>query len=133
MFQVVLPPSPRSVGVARWLIAEWCAPWVASAEILEDTVEAALLLASEVVTNAVVHGDGMVQLAVSRVNGASLRVEVSDDGGGMPLVGAQRADAESGRGMAMVELMSTRWGTDLAVGPLGKTVWFELSNDSVQA
>ena len=98
MFQVVLPPDPRSVGIARWLITEWCAPWVAAAHLTEDTVEAALLLASEVVTNAVIHGDGMVQVSLRRVNGASLRVEVSDDGGGMPLIGAQRADAESGRG-----------------------------------
>ena len=127
MFRVVLPPNPRSVGIARWLITEWCAPWVAADEIQEDTVEAALLLASEVVTNAVIHGDGMVLVALNRVNGASLRVEVSDNGGGMPLIGSQRADAESGRGMAMVELLSSRWGTDLAVGPLGKTVWFELS------
>lgn len=127
MFRVVLPPNPRSVGIARWLITEWCAPWVAADEIQEDTVEAALLLASEVVTNAVIHGDGMVLVALNRVNGASLRVEVSDNGGGMPLIGSQRADAESGRGMAMVEMLSSRWGTDLAVGPLGKTVWFELS------
>ena len=127
MFRVVLPPNPRSVGIARWLITEWCAPWVAATEIQEDTVEAALLLASEVITNAVIHGDGMVLVALNRVNGASLRIEVSDDGGGMPLIGSQRADAESGRGMAMVEMLSSRWGTDLAVGPLGKTVWFELS------
>jgi serine/threonine-protein kinase RsbW len=127
LFRVVLPPNPRSVGIARWLITEWCAPWVAADEIQEDTVEAALLLASEVVTNAVIHGDGMVLVALDRVNGASLRVEVSDNGGGMPLIGSQRADAESGRGMAMVEMLSSRWGTDLAVGPLGKTVWFELS------
>ncbi|MBB2901224.1 two-component sensor histidine kinase [Kineococcus radiotolerans] len=127
MFRVVLPPNPRSVGVARWLITEWCAPWVAAAQLDEDVVESALLLASEVITNAVVHGDGMVQVDVGRVEGPSLRVEVSDDGGGMPLIGAQRTDAESGRGMAMVELLSSRWGTDLAVGPLGKTVWFEVS------
>jgi serine/threonine-protein kinase RsbW len=127
VFRVVLPPSPRSVGVARWLITEWCAPWVAAAQLDEDVVESALLLASEVITNAVVHGDGMVQVDVGRVDGPALRVEVSDDGGGMPLIGAQRADAESGRGMAMVELLSRRWGTDLAVGPLGKTVWFEVA------
>ena len=131
MFHVVLPPNPRSVSVARWLITEWCAPWVAAEDLNEDTVEAALLLASEVVTNAVIHGDGMVQVALRRVNGAALRVEVSDNGGGMPLIGAQRADAESGRGMAMVEMLSRRWGTDLAVGPLGKMVWFEVTNDSV--
>ena len=127
MFRVVLPPNPRSVGVARWLITEWCAPWVAAAQLDEDVVESALLLASEVITNAVVHGDGMVQVDVGRVEGPSLRVEVSDDGGGMPLIGAQRTDAESGRGMAMVELLSSRWGTDLAVGPLGKMVWFEVA------
>ncbi|WP_432545731.1 ATP-binding protein [Kineococcus sp. SYSU DK004] len=126
MFQVVLPPSPRSVGVARWLITEWCAPWVKASEVEDDTVEAALLLASEVITNAVVHGEGMVHVALRRVDTTALRVEVSDEGGGLPLIGAQRDDAESGRGIAMVEMLSSRWGTDLDVGPLGKTVWFEL-------
>ncbi|WP_432536446.1 ATP-binding protein [Kineococcus arenarius] len=126
MFLVVLPPSPRSVGVARWLITEWCAPWVKASEVSEDTVDALLLLSSEVVTNAVVHGSGMVRVALARA-GASLRLEVSDEGGGMPLIGAQRADAESGRGMAMVELLSSRWGTELDEGPLGKKVWFELA------
>lgn len=129
MFIVVLPPTPRSVGVARWLIQEWCAPWVRGEEVPEDTVDAALLLSSEVITNAVVHGSGMVHVGLTRVGRSSLRIEVSDDGGGMPLIGAQRDDAESGRGMAMVELMSSRWGTDLAVGPLGKMVWFELAID----
>ncbi len=127
MFHVVLPPSPRSVGVARWLISEWCAPWVKSSQVSEDTVEALLLLSSEVVTNAVVHGSGMVRVALSR-RGDSLRLEVSDEGGGMPLIGAQREDAESGRGMAMVEMLSQRWGTELDEGPLGKKVWFELAD-----
>ena len=126
MFLVVLPPSPRSVGVARWLVSEWCVPWVKASEVSEDSVEALLLLSSEVVTNAVVHGSGMVRVALSR-RGSSLRLEVSDEGGGMPLIGAQRDDAESGRGMAMVELLSQRWGTELDEGPLGKKVWFELA------
>ena len=127
MFRVVLPPTPKSVGVARWLIEEWCEPWVRAQEVQEDTVESVLLLASEVITNAVVHGAGMVHVSLERSPAAVLRIEVSDDGGGMPLIGAQRADAESGRGMAMVELLSSRWGTDLAVGPLGKMVWFEVA------
>ncbi|WP_432572165.1 ATP-binding protein [Kineococcus sp. SYSU DK005] len=115
------------MGVARWLISEWCAPWVKSSQVSEDTVEALLLLSSEVVTNAVVHGSGMVRVALSR-RGDSLRLEVSDEGGGMPLIGAQREDAESGRGMAMVEMLSQRWGTELDEGPLGKKVWFELAD-----
>ena len=127
MFRVVLPPTPKSVGVARWLIGEWCAPWVRAAEVEDDAVESVLLLASEVITNAVVHGAGMVHVSLDRPGAAVLRIEVADDGGGMPLIGAQREDAESGRGMAMVELLSSRWGTDLAVGPLGKMVWFEVS------
>jgi serine/threonine-protein kinase RsbW len=129
LFEVVLPPSPRSVGVARWLITEWCAPWVRASEVAEDTVDTALLLASEVITNAVVHGAGTVHVALSRVNGSALRIAVSDEGGGMPLTREQCTDAESGRGMAMVDLLSSRWGTDLAVGPHGKTVWFELTVD----
>ncbi|NAZ80891.1 ATP-binding protein [Kineococcus sp. R8] len=124
---MVLPPTPKSVGVARWLIGEWCTPWVRAKELQEDTVESVLLLASEVVTNAVVHGDGMVHVSLERLGSTTLRIEVADDGGGMPLIGAQREDAESGRGMAMVELLSSRWGTDLAVGPLGKMVWFEVA------
>ena len=125
MLQVVLPPQPRSVAVARWLLTEWCAPWVARGDLDSDTVERAELLVSEVVTNGIVHGSGLVRMG-ARIAPGFLHVEVADEGGGMPLVGAQRSDAEHGRGMAMVELLSSRWGTELGVGPLGKTVWFEL-------
>ena len=125
MLQVVLPPRPRSVAVARWLLTEWCSPWVEAGDLDADLVERAELLVSEVVTNGVVHGSGLVRMA-ARIGPQFLHVEVADEGGGMPLVAAQRNDAEHGRGMAMVEMLSSRWGTELGVGPLGKTVWFEL-------
>ena len=114
---VALPARPEAAGAARRLLVK---------EGLDpDLDHTVCLLVSEVVTNGIVHGSGLVRMA-ARIRPGFLHVEVADEGGGMPLVGAQRSDAEHGRGMAMVQLLSSRWGTELGVAPLGKTVWFEL-------
>ncbi|HVC13746.1 MAG TPA: ATP-binding protein [Acidimicrobiales bacterium] len=87
-----------------------------------DVRHAAVLLAGEVVTNAVMHGGGwfLIQVDLSR---DLLRVEVTDSTAGHPRV-LQMTDGEHGRGMAIVDSLATTWGTD----HLGshKVVWFEL-------
>lgn len=82
-----------------------------------------VLLVSEIATNAILHGAGDVRIRLLRTH-LRLRVEVGDDSIDLPAVRTPRADAEGGRGLALVEALSDSWGTDVQAG--GKTVWFEL-------
>jgi hypothetical protein len=54
------------------------------------------------------------------------RVEVVDDSATLPMAGTLSTGALSGRGLMLVQSLSTRWGAHLGPEP-GKTVWFELS------
>jgi signal transduction histidine kinase len=84
---------------------------------------AVALLATELISNAVMHGRGDdVRLEVSNGDGR-LRVEVSDDGNGFDP--AQRAEREDpgGWGLAIVEQMADEWGMYEA----STHVWFELT------
>jgi hypothetical protein len=56
-----------------------------------------------------------------------LRVEVSDDGDGHPIVRPADPTAVSGRGLQAVELLSDSWGIETRPGAPGKTVWFTIS------
>ncbi|GAA1700382.1 ATP-binding protein [Fodinicola feengrottensis] len=114
--------SPQSARAARTFVAEVLSEW-------DDhrRVEAAALLVSELVTNAIVHGDGPIQLSVDRTaHHAVLRVEVADHGSGLPTAQAVAADALSGRGLAIVAAVADRWG--IQPTSTGKRVWFELSD-----
>ena len=87
------------------------------------------LLTGELVSNAVVHGPAgePVRVAV-RVDGPVVRVAVSDRGGGTPRVRHAEPTAPSGRGMALVEALSTVWGS-ARLPDGGTTVWFEVDTD----
>jgi anti-sigma regulatory factor (Ser/Thr protein kinase) len=86
--------------------------------------ETAVLLASELVTNGVVHGAGNVTVMVLRTTDA-VRVEVTDSGtAGRPRVRPRDADAENGRGLLLVDCLAARWGH--ARAETGLTTWFEL-------
>jgi serine phosphatase RsbU (regulator of sigma subunit) len=84
-----------------------------------------VLLATELVTNAVRHGRG--EVAVRLWPGPDVvRVEVSDANPHRPEPGGYDLDAEDGRGLLIVGALSSRWGTAPLAGGAGKTVWFEL-------
>jgi anti-sigma regulatory factor (Ser/Thr protein kinase) len=84
-----------------------------------------VLLATELVTNAVRHGRG--EVAVRLWPGPDVvRVEVSDANPHRPEPGGYDLDAEDGRGLLIVGALSSRWGTAPLPGGAGKTVWFEL-------
>lgn len=90
-------------------------------------VEAAALLVSELVTNAVVHARSEVDVVLAREGArAVIRVEVADSAAGRPAPGAFAPDTVSGRGMALVDAFASRWGVD-SDGD-GKRIWFELED-----
>lgn len=87
-------------------------------------VDAAMLAASEVATNVILHAETSFDVAIE-VGRGRLRVELSDGSAILPAVAhLVWSDSEHGRGMRIVEAVTSRWGTDLASS--GKVVWFEL-------
>jgi len=87
--------------------------------------EVAVLLASETVTNAVLHGKGHVAVRVV-CDGGRIRIEVDDASDQPAVVREPGTAATSGRGMGLVARLADRWGN--TPGERGKTVWFELAS-----
>lgn len=119
-----LPSTPEAVAQARMVIRTSCG---SLPDALRDDAE---LLVSELVSNAVRHGGGHVQLRVL-VNERDLTVSVYDDGDGEPVVSQRFLGPEvaSGRGLQLVEKLADGWGVFPAEGG-GKTVWILLTTAS---
>ncbi|WP_309056507.1 SpoIIE family protein phosphatase [Streptomyces sp.] len=113
-----LPREPRSVGRARELARAQLTSWGLAS--LVDTVE---LLVSELVTNALRYGEGEIRLRLLRDR--TLVCEVWDSGLVQPRRRRARDTDEGGRGLQLVGLLSSSWGSRRT--PRGKTVWFELA------
>ena len=108
--------APR---VARTLLTERFAQAIGSSEL--DTVR---LLVTELVTNAVVHGQGRITLR-ARLDDDRIFVEVSDEGAGLerPIRERDGNDRHTGgQGLYVVDCESSRWGVDKDAS----RVWFEL-------
>ncbi|WP_426404614.1 ATP-binding protein [Streptomyces sp. R-07] len=87
-------------------------------------VEDALLLVSEVVTNALTHGGVPYELRLDRAGGR-LWVQVSDTSPVRPRPhGPHHAGRPSGHGLYLLERLSAGWGW--VPRGSGKTVWFEV-------
>ncbi|SEC82149.1 ATP-binding protein [Streptomyces sp. TLI_105] len=85
------------------------------------------LCVSELLTNVIRHvGEGApVTVRVVAARGGRTRVAVTDpDPRAWPVLRDAAEDAESGRGLALLDALAARWGVDQ--GPSGKTVWCEL-------
>ena len=91
--------------------------------------EILVLLVSELVTNAIVHAEPPVRLAID-VTAKRTRVEVSDAVALVPHVRQADRHAGGGRGLALVEHLATQWGTTLDDD--GKAVWFEMRRRSAR-
>ncbi|HEV7208590.1 MAG TPA: ATP-binding protein [Mycobacteriales bacterium] len=114
-----LPLGVRAVGVARRFIEQTLPTWGADREQLDT----ATLIASELVTNAVLYGYGAATLEL-RATGDRVRILVSDGAAAPPQARAAAADAEIGRGLRVVEACCLAWGVEPAQD--GKVVWCEL-------
>jgi anti-sigma regulatory factor (Ser/Thr protein kinase) len=118
--QVRLPADARSVSAARQAVLNACANVGLPAEFCDSM----LLLTSETVTNAVLYGRSEIRLTVRAMPGG-MRVEVGDDNSRLPMTRSHEPTALDGRGMHLIEALSSDWGVEPA--DVGKVVWFELS------
>ncbi len=112
----LLSASPAAPSLARRYLRRWACP-----EHLTDPGDA-LLLASELVTNALLHGAPPIELEM-RCAGDRTIVRVTDFGD-PPILRRTppAADALSGRGLRLLEALAIDWGVDHHT--LGKTFWF---------
>jgi anti-sigma regulatory factor (Ser/Thr protein kinase) len=119
-----IPGGPEACGTARGVVERLVGETTPA-----GTLHDALLLTSELVTNAVLHGGvddaGVVDLHVAS-SPSLLRVCVTDPGGETtPTVQDLDVTVPGGMGLFLVDQISSRWGVDeLRDG--GTQVWFEL-------
>lgn len=116
-----LAADPRSAGMARHFVDRTLKEWG-----LEPAVDVVTLLVSELVTNAVLHAGSELEVSV-QLRGDRIRVDVVDNEPDSVKRRIADQDAQSGRGMDMVEMLAVAWGTDIRPG--GKSVWFEVRRD----
>ena len=119
--EVTLPDGPEGAGFARRAMATAADLW----RLDREMTEIALLLVSELTTNAIRHGSPPVRLSL-RLDRDRLRVEVSDTCPQLPELGRPGPDQVGGRGLQIVQQLASTWGATALPRRLGKTVWFEL-------
>jgi serine phosphatase RsbU (regulator of sigma subunit)/anti-sigma regulatory factor (Ser/Thr protein kinase) len=116
------PPAVSSVSAARGFVRRILTGWGAG-----TVVDDAVLLVSELVTNAIVHAGTETEVACSRLDGA-VRVEVSDRHPSRtlpsPTLGQDATDSEGGRGLFLSATLASAWGVQYT--PAAKQVWFAL-------
>jgi PAS domain S-box-containing protein len=117
-------PVGRSVATARAFVRDTLQGWGHS-----DVVDDAVVLTSELVTNAVIHAGTSADVLCLRSEDG-VRVEVADryPEREVPIQGAGRTianlDSENGRGLLLCAALASRWGVEYT--PTHKTVWFQL-------
>jgi anti-sigma regulatory factor (Ser/Thr protein kinase) len=118
--RVRLTTGPTAPGAARAQVRAAIDAW----EVPLDP-DTAVLLTSELVTNAIRQETrGTITLAITCACG-ELRVDVHDASRSLPVLVDAPADAEAGRGLMLVAVLSADWGVYRT--PAGKAVYFTLA------
>ncbi|MFJ4671796.1 SpoIIE family protein phosphatase [Kitasatospora purpeofusca] len=123
-------PVGRSASAARAFVRDALLGWG-----LPEVVDDAVVLVSELVTNAVVHAGTAAEVCCLREDG-TVRIEVTDHHperglptfADVPTTASDHyadADGEGGRGLLMCAALAERWGVEYGSGR--KTVWFRLA------
>ncbi|MFF5001350.1 ATP-binding protein [Streptomyces phaeochromogenes] len=114
------------MGRARTLLREQATSW----KLPNDVTETAVLLLSELMTNAYRHAKvspGREIWARCALDDDRVRVWVTDANDTLLAPRNASPDDESGRGLALVATLADNWGATPREGGIGKTVWFELA------
>ncbi|MFJ8590506.1 ATP-binding protein [Streptomyces sp. NPDC093598] len=124
-----LPPQRTSVRVARHALRARLASW----QVPEEVCANAVLLVSELVTNAVLHTlSERIVCGVQLMTNACFRLEVHDgdlSGRGIP-DRRPGLDDEGGRGLLLVREMADSWGIARSTLTGGNAVWASLRTAS---
>lgn len=118
----VLTGTESEVPPARRELVDKIRAW--GVPLDEETADAVRLVASELITNAVVHGAGPITVTLSHRPGR-LVIDVLDGAPSVPRTDRAQADDENGRGLALVRLLATRCAWEPAGA--GKRVWAEMA------
>ncbi|MCC9306461.1 ATP-binding protein [Kitasatospora sp. RB6PN24] len=128
-----LPATPLGARRARLHAVQQVCAWGWKPD--SHMVERVTLIVAELASNAITHGRRrgfgfQLRLSLDPFAGLPklLRIEVTDPRGErLPRqqAGEASADAESGRGLLIVDALADRWGTE-PYPPSGKTLWCEL-------
>jgi anti-anti-sigma factor len=131
--ELPLAPSPTAPAAARRFVRDTCRQWrLDTPEEAEDPmarrwaeelVDRAVLVASELVTNAVVHSQGPVRLRLE-LHQQRLHLAVYDPSPRLLALATEPGDldAEGGRGLLIVDQLASSWGVHPAPGG-GKAIW----------
>ena len=118
--RVRLTTGPAAAAEARSQVQAAICAWD-----LPVDPDVAVLLTSELVTNAIRHEPGGTVMLVISCPCGQLRVDVHDTSCSLPVLVDAPADAETGRGLMLVATLSADWGVYRT--PEGKAVYFTLA------
>ncbi|MDQ3974211.1 MAG: ATP-binding protein, partial [Actinomycetota bacterium] len=114
-----LRAEASSARLARRFVDATLAAWSCT-----DLTSVTELLTTELVTNALLHAGTSLRLHLHR-HEDGVRVEVEDGSSHLPMVRSYDEEAQTGRGLVLVEALAAAWGADQT--GQGKVVWFEVS------
>jgi anti-sigma regulatory factor (Ser/Thr protein kinase) len=119
--RIRLSAGPATAAEARSHVRAATCAWNVPADR-----DVAVLLTSELVTNAIRHEAGQTIALAVRYSIGQLRVDVHDTSRSLPVVVEAAGDAETGRGLTLVATLSAEWGFYRTSA--GKAVYFTLAS-----
>jgi anti-sigma regulatory factor (Ser/Thr protein kinase) len=119
--ETVFPAVPESVGSAR----RFTRAALGRHDVEPRLIDTAMLLVSELATNAIVHAASSLTLRIDV--GDDIRVEVCDENEQPPILSEPGREQESGRGLSIVTTLADDWSWSPRSS--GKVVWFSLARD----
>ncbi|HVF21349.1 MAG TPA: ATP-binding protein [Mycobacteriales bacterium] len=117
--QFAVPADVRQVALVRQVARRAALDW----GVPEDVADDAVLVVSELATNAILHASSTVRVGLHLADEV-LRVEVYDDLATRPTARDAGMDSAGGRGLHLVASLARRWGVQRLDD--GKCVWAEL-------